>query len=143
MNKIGDLQKWQTQSTNGPTAALRSTRQSAAPATSCTFYQASLRSTFHFSIVDEQEAMAEQVNEQEGTNDAVVKRSSTTSLRSSVYESVEEFGRTYHAYKSGSKLHFPAPLVANRIAGRGATLRFCGNQILTLLIQSIIFPMMK
>jgi len=29
-------------------------------------------------------------------------RSSLTSLRPSIYEHVEEHGRTYHAYKSGS-----------------------------------------
>lgn len=31
-------------------------------------------------------------------------RSSTTSARSDVYASVEEFGRTYHGYKAGSKI---------------------------------------
>lgn len=35
--------------------------------------------------------------------DCFVRRSSTTSARSDVYVSVEEFGRTYHGYKAGSK----------------------------------------
>lgn len=33
-------------------------------------------------------------------------RTSTASLRSSIYEHVEENGRTYHRYKQGSKYHF-------------------------------------
>lgn len=33
----------------------------------------------------------------------VMYRSSTASLRSSIYQRVEEYGRTYHAYKEGSE----------------------------------------
>ena len=33
-----------------------------------------------------------------------ITRSSTASLRSSVFEGVQENGRTYHRYKEGSKL---------------------------------------
>jgi hypothetical protein len=40
--------------------------------------------------------------------DGLVQSSSTTSLRPSIYEHVEEYGRTYHSYKSGSKRQ-PSP----------------------------------
>lgn len=40
-----------------------------------------------------------------------VNSTSTRSVNSSIYEFVEEFGRTFHRYKEGSKL----PSIANRI----------------------------
>lgn len=40
---------------------------------------------------------------QNSATDVAIHRSSTMSLRPSIYEPVQEFGRTYHSYKSGSK----------------------------------------
>ncbi len=45
---------------------------------------------------------------------------STMSLRSSIYEFVEENGRTYHSYKQGSKWSFlvhPGPFSQIRTVG--------------------------
>ena len=50
-------------------------------------------------------------------SDTPLDRSSLTSLTPSIYEHVEEHGRTYHAYKSGSWSPYMLDFVALRDIG--------------------------